>query len=85
MALAYVAGALQRPKLLLVPRCFFQDGRPILCVFNPTESPYTLRKNAVIAQAYEAKVNISAGCETSKYRGRGFLCKNIHDGESGCR
>ena len=39
----------------LVPRCFFQDGKPTLCVFNPTESPYTLRKNAVIAQAYEAK------------------------------
>jgi hypothetical protein len=28
---------------------------PTLCVFNPTESTYTLRKNAVIAQAYEAK------------------------------
>ena len=40
---------------LLVPRCFFQDSKPTLCVFNPTESPYTLRKNAVIAQAYEAK------------------------------
>ena len=40
---------------LLVPRCFFQDDKPTLCVFNPTESPYTLRKNAVIAQAYEAK------------------------------
>jgi hypothetical protein len=38
---------------LLVPRCFFHDGNPTLCVFNPTESPYTLRKNAVIAQAYE--------------------------------
>ena len=37
---------------LLVPRCFF---KPTLCVFNPTESHYTLRKNAVIAQAYEAK------------------------------
>ena len=29
---------------LLLPRCFFQDGKPTLCVFNPTESPYTLRK-----------------------------------------
>jgi hypothetical protein len=40
---------------LLVPRCFFQDGKPTLCVFNPTESPYTLRKNAVIAQASGAQ------------------------------
>jgi hypothetical protein len=44
---------------LLVPRCFFQDGKPTVCVFNPTESPYTLRKSAVIAQAYEAKELIS--------------------------
>ena len=40
---------------LLVPRCFFQDGRPTLCVFNPTESSDTLRKNAVIAQASAAQ------------------------------
>lgn len=41
----------QYPGPLLVPTCFFQDSKPTLCVFNPTGSSYTLRKNAVIAQA----------------------------------
>ena len=49
---------------LLVPRCFFQDSKPTLCVFNPTERPYTLRKNAVIAQASAAQKLTSENLKT---------------------
>lgn len=35
----------------MVPRCFFEDSEPTLFVLKPTERPYTLRKNNVIAHA----------------------------------
>ena len=40
---------------LLIPRCFYEKSNPQLCVVNTTDFPYTIRRNAVIAQATPAQ------------------------------
>ena len=43
---------------LLVSRGLYQDGDPTLCIVNATNWPYTIRKNAVVAQAAKALLEV---------------------------
>jgi len=42
------------PASLMIPRGFYGEDNPRLCFVNATNNPYTIRKNAVVAQAMKA-------------------------------